>query len=138
MTDSLGPLSRREFSALVATGGAAALVQSCGGDVSQSGSAEGEDRPVAWVKDPQPFIQHATNLETRLELLEGLITPNELFFVRNHSATPRVNPDTYRLTIGGDGVGRSVELSYADLRGLPSESVVGIRRVCGELAGILC
>lgn len=77
-----------------------------------------------WFKDPAPFIRHGVkNLETRLEKLGGFLTPNELFFVRNNSASIAVDRDSYRLEISGDGVERPVVLTYEQLLDLPSRTV---------------
>jgi DMSO/TMAO reductase YedYZ molybdopterin-dependent catalytic subunit len=91
---------------------------------------------MPWVKVPEPFIRHATNLETRLEDLEGFLTPNERFFVRNHSATPRIEADTYRLHVEGDAAERTLELSLADLRAMPSRSVVAYLECGGNWRGM--
>ena len=46
--------------------------------------------------------------ETPKELLIGsLITPNDLFYVRNHLPVPHIKPEQYRLRIEGEGL-RSV------------------------------
>lgn len=56
------------------------------------------------------------NAETPLELLAGsLITPNELFYIRNHLPVPEVDAEKYRLSIGGEGM-RSVNLTLDDLK----------------------
>ncbi|MGH2524914.1 MAG: molybdopterin-dependent oxidoreductase, partial [Anaerolineales bacterium] len=48
-------------------------------------------------------------------LREAFVTPNELFFVRNHGNVPRVDPAHYRLSIGGL-VKRPRALSLDELR----------------------
>jgi DMSO/TMAO reductase YedYZ molybdopterin-dependent catalytic subunit len=55
---------------------------------------------------------------------EGYLTPVEKFFVRNHTATPLVDPTTWRLKVFGSGLRdpAGIELSLRDLRRLPSES----------------
>jgi DMSO/TMAO reductase YedYZ molybdopterin-dependent catalytic subunit len=85
-----------------------------------------------WVKDPTPFIRHPTNLETRLENLRGFLTPNDLFFVRNHGPTPRVALDTYRLRVEGDALRRPLELTYDDLLRLPGHSVIAYLECAGN------
>lgn len=90
---------------------------------------------LPWVKDPGPFIQHPTNLETRLELLDGVITPNELFFVRNHAPTPRIDLSGYRLRVEGDAIDEAVELTMDDLRALPSQSLVAYLECGGNWRG---
>ena len=126
-----GPLSRRQFAVLLAAGGASAFLPGCR---SETGAMDPEVE-TAWFKNPDPFIRHATNLETRLELLDGLITPNDLFFVRNHAATPMISTDEYRLRVTGDGVERSFELSLDDLRALPSQSLVAYLECAGNWRG---
>ena len=88
-----------------------------------------------WAKDPAPFIQHGTNLETRLEDLGGLITPNELFFVRNHAPTPTVDAATYMLSVGGPGARSEVQLGLDELRALPSQTLVAYIECAGNWRG---
>ncbi|MDE2882461.1 MAG: hypothetical protein OXP70_11440, partial [Acidobacteriota bacterium] len=40
-----------------------------------------------FFKDTAPFIEHGNSLEARLEDMPGVITPNELFFVRNNGGS---------------------------------------------------
>jgi DMSO/TMAO reductase YedYZ molybdopterin-dependent catalytic subunit/glyoxylase-like metal-dependent hydrolase (beta-lactamase superfamily II)/rhodanese-related sulfurtransferase len=66
-------------------------------------------RLVIWNDEP-------LNAETPLDLLcDSALTPNEVFFVRNHGPIPAVDPFTYRLTVRGL-VGEPLTLSLADLR----------------------
>ena len=85
-----------------------------------------------WVKDPEPFIRHSSNLEVRLEDLSGIITPNERFFVRNHAPTPILDAGAYTLVVEGDALERSVELSYRELLDLPSHSVIAYLECAGN------
>ena len=123
------PLSRRQF--LAATAGATYAAIGCNGGSNGDGQAARDDS-LPWVKDPNPFVQHPTNLETRLEDLTGFLTPNELFFVRNHAPTPRVDADTYRLRVEGDAVREPVELTYDQLVGLPSATSVSYLECAGN------
>ena len=123
------PLSRRQF--LAATVGATYAAIGCDGGSNGDGQAARDDS-LPWVKDPNPFVQHPTNLETRLEDLTGFLTPNELFFVRNHAPTPRVDVDTYRLHVEGDAVREPVELTYDQLIGLPSATSVSYLECAGN------
>ena len=60
--------------------------------------------------------QQPLNAETPLGLLgRSHVTPTDLFFVRNHGAIPAVDPDAYRLTVGGD-VREPLLLSLDELR----------------------
>ena len=142
-------LNRREALAVVAaTVGAAA----CGlGDADgpdsrgEAGSEAGADAAAGagigeadtplWAKDPSPFVRHGTNLETRLEDLRGLLTPNELFFVRNHAPTPLIDAGSYALTVGGPGAEREVRLGLEELRALPSQTLIAYIECAGNWRG---
>jgi sulfane dehydrogenase subunit SoxC len=53
----------------------------------------------------------------------GYVVPNELFFVRNHTRTPRIDVSTWRLKVEGSGVERPFELAYDALLSMPAVSV---------------
>ncbi len=139
-------VNRREALALMAAGAGAAACAPEGasgpdsGSGAEAGAAPGSDAgtggasPV-WVKDPSPFVRHGTNLETRLEDLDGLITPNDLFFVRNHAPTPVIDPATYVLTVGGPGAESEVQLTLDDLRALPSQTLIAYIECAGNWRG---
>ena len=120
-------MSRRRFLALMAAGGAAAVLAACTG-VGRGGDAVLVEEPATealpWFKDPEPFIRHEKSLETRLENIQGTITPNDLFFVRNNSVSVHIDADEWRLSVEGDAVANPVSLTYEDIRGLPSRTVV--------------
>lgn len=66
--------------------------------------------PEFIVRSEQPF-----NGGPPLPLLrQQLVTPTELFFVRNHGNVPEVDVNAYRLIVGGS-VDRALRLSLADL-----------------------
>ena len=131
-------MSRREFLRLLSLGGAAAVLAGCASSVQPGGrsyadAAAGAETaatidPAAapFFKDPAPFIRHPGGvLESRLGTLSGLITPNRLFFVRNNSDTATdVDASTWRLSVTGDAVGNPLELSYDDIRSMPSRNLV--------------
>ncbi|MCF6473320.1 sulfite oxidase [Nonomuraea sp. MG754425] len=81
--------------------------------------------PILKPLPPDLFISYGTNAETRWEALRdtGLHVPNDRFFVRNHTATPLIDAATWRLRVHGAGVRRPQELSYAQLRSMPSVTV---------------
>lgn len=65
-------------------------------------SRDPQRHPALKVNSSMPF-----NAEPPPELLmESFITPNDLFFVRNHLPVPDVDADTYRLKISGIGIGK--------------------------------
>jgi DMSO/TMAO reductase YedYZ molybdopterin-dependent catalytic subunit len=63
------------------------------------------------------------NAETMLTRHMGVITPNAAFYVRNHFAIPDCVIAEWRLTIAG-AVETPVELTYEELRALPSRTVL--------------
>jgi sulfite oxidase len=79
------------------------------------------------VRQEDPF-----NAGPAPELLRrGFITPNELFFVRNHGAVPEVDPASWRLEIGGL-VKRPLRVSLAELRLMPRSTVTATLQCAGN------
>jgi DMSO/TMAO reductase YedYZ molybdopterin-dependent catalytic subunit len=120
--------TRREFLGTAAAAGGALL----------AGCEPAPPPPAALpplATDPAPFIPHGTSLETRLERLSGIITPNELFFVRNNAPTPRLDAAAWRLRVEGDAVERPLELSLADLQRLPGRSAIAYLECAGNWRG---
>jgi DMSO/TMAO reductase YedYZ molybdopterin-dependent catalytic subunit len=76
------------------------------------------------------------NAETVLPAQVGVITPNVRFYVRNHFDIPEVDPATWRLSTGGL-VDRPVSLSLAELRRLPSRSLVVTLECAGNGRSLL-
>ncbi|WP_433342021.1 sulfite oxidase [Micromonospora sp. CA-111912] len=123
-------------------------------------AAAGEREPVAVAADPvgadpgrdatgpgtvkplpdRLFTRHDTNAEMRWEAMagQGYVVPNDRFFVRNHTRTPMIDPDTWRLSLFGDGLrgtptrDRPVEFGYDDLRLLPAERVTALVECAGN------
>ena len=84
-------------------------------------------------KDPAPFIrQGRAGLEARLESMPGLLTPTELFFVRNNSSSVDLSADDWSLAVDGDAVESAVELSYDDILRLPGRSLVSYLECAGN------
>ena len=83
--------------------------------------------PIVKPLPPEWFIPQGTNAEMRFEAMKGLgqVTPNERFFVRNHTSTPTIDLATWRLRVFGSGLrgDAPVELSYDDLLDLPARKV---------------
>ena len=124
-------ISRRRFLQLLSVGGAAAVLAACFGDRLPGTSdptsvptTMGQSEPPAWFKDPTPFIQRSGSLEARLENLQEVMTPNELFFVRNNSTSMDVDATSWRLSVEGDAVSSPMELSYTDIQDMPSSTLI--------------
>ena len=122
-------ISRRNFLRLMAVGGATAVLASCAipetPDATQPlpppPAASLESVAPARFKDPAPFIVHDDkSLEARLDNMQGLITPNRYFFVRNNSVSLDLDADAWRLSVEGDAVANPLELTYAKILGLPA------------------
>jgi sulfite dehydrogenase len=83
--------------------------------------ANGSRKLVAFP-EKRPMIVLTTRppqLETPFAVFnEGLLTPNDAFFVRYHNAglPTSIDPDTHVIKIGGNAAGRSFQLSVADLK----------------------
>ncbi len=126
-------ITRRRFLHLMLIGGAAAVFAACTDlnvteDTPQPVSpvsVSGVSTPSPWFKDTEPFIRHGDKgLEARLENMEGVITPNKFFFVRNNSVSIDIDASEWQLSIDGDAVANPIELSYNDIRNLPSRTLV--------------
>jgi DMSO/TMAO reductase YedYZ molybdopterin-dependent catalytic subunit len=67
---------------------------------------------------------HPLNSETSIPALVGsVVMPNAHFYVRNHFQIPRLDPETFRLSVCGL-VERPLSLSLRDLRNMPAQTVV--------------
>lgn len=62
----------------------------------------------------------------------GYLVPNELFYVRNHTATSKIDRQTWRLRVEGSGVSRPREFTYEELLSLPSVSVIRALECAGN------
>lgn len=118
MRESLSTPAMRRRS-LLAGLGAAAAAPAMAGTVALP-FANGE-RPLVRLPQKRALIaltMRPPQVETPFAVFdEGLLTPNDAFFVRYHlSGLPdTIDPATFRLTIGGH-VDRALSLSLADLR----------------------
>jgi DMSO/TMAO reductase YedYZ molybdopterin-dependent catalytic subunit len=81
--------------------------------------------PIHKPLPPEWFIDYGTNAEMRWDTVDfGYLTPAERFFVRDHTATPLIDPHTYRLQLFGDALRRPLSLSLADLLRMPCRTIV--------------
>lgn len=98
-------------------------------------------RPLVRYPQKRPLIgltARPPQLETPFSVFnEGVITPNDAFFVRYHLASVPldVNPATFRLAIGGH-VERPLSLSLDDLRrDFPVQEIVAVNQCSGNSRG---
>src|SRR5207237_3286548 len=71
------------------------------------------------------------NLETPLDQVDSYLTPTELFYIRSHFPTPRLELASYQLRIDG-AVRNPLSLSYQQLRDMPSETRVATLECAGN------
>src|SRR5947209_7149942 len=74
------------------------------------------------------------DLETPLARFETWLTPNDVFFVRQHLPRPQVNENTYALSLQGR-VTKPLQLSLAQLRKLPQHTVAATLECTGNARG---
>lgn len=124
-------LSRRRFlEMLAAASGAAAS-----GAIAPR--AVGAQTPSDLVVKPTPpefFYDLGANKEMRWEAMytRGYVVPNELFFVRNHSRTARLDAASWRLSVEGSGVTNPRQFTYDEIVGLPSVTVTRFVECAGN------
>ncbi len=91
-------------------------------------SGRGED---VWVESRKFVTNFPENSETPLGLLHGWVTPNRLFFVRNHFPIPPGDRHSWKLEVGGL-VERPLTLTWDDLCQLPQRSVFATVECAGN------
>jgi sulfite oxidase len=75
------------------------------------------------------------DLETPLECLNTWITPNDVFFVRQHLPRPATDLATHRIALSGR-VNKNVQLGIPDLRKLPQYTVAATLECTGNARGL--
>jgi sulfane dehydrogenase subunit SoxC len=126
-------VSRRRFlQALTAGAGAAAVA----GMVPRTAQAQAPSSNDLVVKPTPPefFNDFGSNKEMRWEVMysRGYVVPTELFFVRDHSRTARIDAATWRLRVEGSGVTSPREFSYDEVIAMPSISVMRFLECAGN------
>src|SRR5467141_1731 len=71
------------------------------------------------------------NLETPFDQVDSFLTPMELFYIRSHFPTPKLELAPYRLHVDG-AVSNPFSLSYKELRDMPSETRVALLECAGN------
>ena len=75
---------------------------------------------------------HPLNCETSIAaLVGGVVMPNARFYIRNHFQIPKLEPDNFRLRVGGLAE-RALSLSLHDLHKLPSQTLVATLECAGN------
>ncbi|MCI0598673.1 MAG: molybdopterin-dependent oxidoreductase [Beijerinckiaceae bacterium] len=77
------------------------------------------------------------NYESPLAYLRTAITPNDEFFVRYHLADiPQIAADGWRLNLGGEGAGRTLQIGLPELKKLPAYEIVAVCQCAGNRRGL--
>jgi DMSO/TMAO reductase YedYZ molybdopterin-dependent catalytic subunit len=98
------------------------------------------ERPLVKYPEKRALLRLTSRppqLETPMGVYnEGLITPNDAFFVRYHLANipTEIDPATFRLSVKGL-VDKPLSLSLADLKALGSTEVVAVNQCSGNGRG---
>lgn len=131
-------LTRREF--LHRTAGVG-LVAGVGAAPMGSPSVGAAQPPPILKPTPEDlFYLRGTNAEMRWEAMRGhgYAVPVDRFFVRNHTRTPTIDVDSWRLRLFGSGLrgtptaANPVEFSYRQLRALPAHTQVAVIECAGN------
>jgi DMSO/TMAO reductase YedYZ molybdopterin-dependent catalytic subunit len=134
-------LSRRELLRAAALGSAALGVAAAGARIpARAAEPPPPAGPILKPLPPELFTVFGTNAETKWEAMRGIgyHTPTDRFYVRNHTSTPLVDRDTWRLRLFGTGLrgkpttDAPIEVSFADLRRLPSETYSAFLECAGN------
>jgi sulfite dehydrogenase (cytochrome) subunit A len=103
--------------------------------------AAGTGDPLDVLPGKRPLIRHAfrpPNYETPLADLVPAFTRNDAFFVRYHlSVIPRVDPESWRLKVGGSAAQRSFELTLRQLQhDFPRVELAAVNQCSGNRRGL--
>lgn len=133
-------LSRRGFMKLAGGGGAVMIATGVpplfAAEPEKAGIVKPAGKRLHVKPLPEPFfIHHGTSVE--MNWMQKQNDPRYLmdsgqFFVRNHTATPIIDPTLWQLRIEGSGVKRGVTLSYEDLLKMPAKTVTRFIECAGN------
>lgn len=104
------------------------------GAVARAATSE-NGSPIAKKLPPEWFVNFGSNAEMRWDSVSGLgyTTPNERFFVRDHTGTPIINSASWSLRVFGTGLrGDPVSFGYAQLQALPQKEIVSFIECAGN------
>jgi DMSO/TMAO reductase YedYZ molybdopterin-dependent catalytic subunit len=98
------------------------------GTYSLTDRTRGED---VWVESRKVVTAWPENSETPLESIQGWVTPNRLFFVRNHFEAPMIDLSSWRLRVEGR-VENPTAWTWEQLLALPQRSVFATVECAGN------
>jgi DMSO/TMAO reductase YedYZ molybdopterin-dependent catalytic subunit len=129
--------SRRDFARLATGLSLAAGVSALAAAPAHADPAAG---PIVKPLPPELFQVYGSNAEMRWDAMagQGYLVPVDRFFVRDHTSTPQLDANTWRLRLFGTGLHGSptaqapVEFSYRDLLRMPAESLTAFIECAGN------
>ncbi|KAB1074441.1 SorA family sulfite dehydrogenase catalytic subunit [Methylobacterium planeticum] len=140
MLDRRDVIRRAGLAALLgAGGGALSPLRALAGEAAALPFGNGE-RPLVAYPGKRPLLQMTARppqLETPFAVFdEGVITPNDAFFVRYHLADipTAIDPETFRLAVKGL-VDTPISLSLAELKAMPAAEIVAVNQCSGNSRG---
>lgn len=102
---------------------------------ASTSTARAATGPIVKPLPPEWFIPLGTNAEMRWDSVDPRVytTPNERFFVRNHTSTPLIDVATWQLRIFGTGLsGDGATFTYEQLHRLPSRVITAFIECAGN------
>ncbi len=131
---------RRQFLAAVAGLAASPARAQKTVDLHLPGGPSARPMTTAFPQKAAMILQRTTPplLETPMAVFDrGIITPNELHYVRWHWSFPTaVDPAAFRLKVGG-AVATPLSLSLADLVALPRFEITAVNQCSGNSRGLV-
>ena len=136
------PVTRRGF---LTKGGLVAMSAAVGASIPFAEFMPGGLIPAALAQSVEPFEipgkeglivlnDRPINAETPAHLLDDNVTPAKHLFVRNNGRPPAmasIDPQTWRLEIGGESAGQSASFSIGQLKGLFKNYTYQLQIECG-------
>lgn len=122
-------------SVVVRGGAMGAVPLFAAGSAHKTSAEESASKLVATVGNSFPGVisrqRDPNNLEFPFPTLSSFLTPNEQFYVRTHFEVPELDADTWRLKVEG-AIERSFEISFDELRKMPSQKVTALLECSGN------
>lgn len=90
--------------------------------------------PADYGKDPRLIKYSPADYGMPIEVIDGLIVPNSLFFIRAHGPTAFIDPSAWRLKVTGL-VSNELELTLDDLKAMPNRKLTAFLECSGDSRG---
>jgi DMSO/TMAO reductase YedYZ molybdopterin-dependent catalytic subunit len=101
----------------------------------RAATARAASAPIVKPLPADLFTVFGSNAEMKWASMQSqwYTTPNDRFFVRNHTATPTIDPATYGLRVFGSGLaGEGKTFTLDELHGLPAKEITSFIECAGN------